>query len=95
MLTVALIPQPKAYKSSKLLINAVESGDLDRLPAAGSMEPTEILTADVEATEKPYAFGYVGLKMQRRLPLRQPYEQMLQGHMSDLKVRIKQKLEEF
>lgn len=40
LLTVALIPQPKAYKSSKMLVNAVESGDLDRLPPAGSMEPT-------------------------------------------------------
>ena len=99
LLTVALIPQPKAYKSSKMLVNALESGDLVRLPAAdASMEEStnsELLTADVEVRDKPYSFGYVGLKMQRRLPLRQPYEQMLQRHMSDLKVRIKKKLEEF
>ena len=60
-----------------MLVNAVEAGDLDRLHDDDSImeEPAAMmLSADVDARDKPYSFGYVGLKMQRRLPLRQPYE---------------------
>ena len=33
--------------------------------------------------------------MQKRVPLREPYEQMLQGHMTKLKKRIAKKLKQY
>lgn len=55
---------------------------------------------EVKLTVEPnidsvYNFGDIGKKLQKRLPLKQPYEKKLQDHISGLRKRIQLKIEKY
>ena len=53
------------------------------------------MSPDKERDERAYGYGIVGQRMQRRMPLKQPYEQMLQAHMVKLRHRIEKKVRKY
>ena len=54
-----------------MLVDAIEAdGELD----LEEMEADLVSQMSEEVVDKSYAYGNVGVRMQKRLPLRQPYE---------------------
>ena len=90
-LTVLLSNPTKASKPSKLFTDAIDAELVLARDAAATDE--SLMSPEVE--EKSYAYGHVGVRMQKRIPLKQPYEQMLQGHMVKLKSRIEKKVRKY
>jgi hypothetical protein len=58
-------------------------------------EAEELEQMTLEDDNKSYGFGQVGVRLQKRMPLRQPYEQMLQAHMVKLEGRIERKVRKY
>ena len=73
--------------------DAIEAG---RRPAddAAAFDSIEQLMSP-EVIEKSYHYGQVGIRMQKRLPLKQPYETKLHNLMVRLSQRIKKKVDKY
>ena len=92
-LTVKLSNPTKASKPSKLFADAINAMLLE--PGMDEAEVDDTALMSPEDEEKSYGYGHVGVRMQKRIPLKQPYEQMLQGHMVKLKSRIEKKVKKY
>ena len=62
----------QTYNSSKMYADVIEAG---RRPAddAAATNPIEQLMSP-EIMEKSYSYGQVGIRMQKRLLMKEPYE---------------------
>ena len=92
-LTITLASLTKFTKPSKMLDEAIEE-EGDELDFE-TIEAGLVSRMSGEVVDKSYAYGVVGVRMQKRLPLRQPYEQMLQDHMKRLRERIEVRLNKY
>ena len=94
-LTVKLATISKVCKTSKFVNDKLEE---DLRPAAdedgseADFDMMSMMSEDVDAFDKSYGYGNVGMRMQKRIPLKMPYEEMLQKHMVKLKSRIEKKI---
>ena len=91
--TVKLSNPTQASKPSKLFADAVNAMLLEPAMEGAVVDDAELMSPEDEM--KSYGYGHVGVRMQKRIPLKQPYEQMLQGHMVKLKSRIEKKVRKY
>ena len=88
-LTVILSKPSQKHHRSKMII--VDSDDEE-----SDEEAADLLKMSKEPlVERAYGYGHVGERMQKRIPLKQPFEQMLQEHMVKLKHRIMKKIRKY
>ena len=94
-LTIKLATISKVCKTSKLVTDELEE---DLRPAAdgdgtqADFDMMRMMSEGVDTFDKSYGYGNVGMRMQKRMPLKMPYEETLQKHMVKLKSRIDKKI---
>ena len=91
-LTVLEAKPCQASKASKMLQDAIVA-ELEN--EVTEVQEIDFMSPDKERDERAYGYGIVGQRMQRRMPLKQPYEQMLQAHMVKLRHRIEKKVRKY
>lgn len=99
--TAATPHQNQSRHQSKMILvneNAAEMEEVDiqtgRIdPVQDSDDETALLT--VQESNKSYVYSEVGVKCNKRIPLQQPYENMLQESMQKRLARIERKIKKY
>lgn len=94
-LTIALAHESTAINPSKMIADAPDADNLDQDDDVMFRRDGRNQQPAISSTDKPYGYGLMGLKMQKRMPLKEPYEEMLQGHMRQLRRRIDRKVNKY